>query len=272
MKIEMLDYGKHNLLGVQINAVDYEAVIEAIMCAAHERRPLGVAALAVHGVMTGVLDREHCYRLNQLEWVVPDGQPVRWGLKLVHGVSLPDRVYGPTLTLKLCERLAADELSLFLFGGRQATLTRLAERLCAAYPRLRIAGTRPSQFRKLDSGERDQLVQEIRDSGADVTLVGIGCPRQETWAYEYRQRLSMPVLAVGAAFAFHAGELSQAPAWMQASGLEWFYRLLCEPRRLFGRYVLLNPSYVSLLLLQMMRVYTLSPDRGQAPKSEILWG
>ena len=106
----MIDRGKHNLLGVQVNAIDYEAAVDRIIQAAHARQSLGVSALAVHGVMTGVLDAEHGYRLNKLDLVVPDGQPVRWALNLLYGTKLNDRVYGPNLTLYVCERAAAEGL------------------------------------------------------------------------------------------------------------------------------------------------------------------
>ncbi len=270
----MIDHGKLNLLGVQIAAVDYEAAVAKIVQAAVASQPLGVSALAVHGVMTGVLDREHCYRLNQLELVVPDGQPVRWALNWLHRSNLPDRVYGPNLMLRVCEAAANVDapLPIFLFGSNTETLEKLADKLLQRYPTLKIVGKRPSRFRRLNEQERQELVQEIRDSGAKITMVGIGCPRQEVWAYEFKEALSMPVMAVGAAFAFHAGELSQAPAWMQNNGLEWLYRFGREPMRLWKRYVFLNPAYIGLTLLQATRLMTLKPDRGQKPGDPILYG
>ncbi len=268
----MIDHGKKNLLGIGINAVDYEGAVAQIVRAARAKQPLGVSALAVHGVMTGVLDREHCFRLNDLELVVPDGQPVRWGLNLLYGLRLPDRVYGPNLTLNVCERAAEEGLSLFLFGGQSATLEKLEQQLTARFPKLRIVGKQPSLFRTMDAVERDALVEKIHASQADITLVGIGCPRQEVWAYEYRHRLSMPVMAVGAAFAFHAGELAQAPQWMQDRGLEWLYRLTREPLRLWQRYLFLNPAYLGLLALQWTRLCTLRQGRGKRPQAEILYG
>lgn len=268
----MIDRGKHNLLGVQIAAVDYEAAVEAIVQAAKHQHSLTVSALAVHGVMTGVLDREHCYRLNQLDLLVPDGQPVRWGLNLLHGTDLQDRVYGPQLTLRVCEAAAEQGLPIFLFGGKQETLDRLAAKLCERYPKLQIAGKQASLFRSLSLQERDELVERIYESGARITLVGIGCPRQEVWIYEFKEHLAMPLLAVGAAFSFHAGQLDQAPPWMQKSGLEWFFRLLKEPTRLWRRYLLLNPAYLSLLACQYLRLRTLKPSRGAKPKGEMLYG
>jgi N-acetylglucosaminyldiphosphoundecaprenol N-acetyl-beta-D-mannosaminyltransferase len=111
-----------------------------------------------------------------------------------------------------------------------------------------------------------EIVTRIRDSGAQMVFVGLGCPRQEVWAYEYRDALSMPILAVGAAFDFHAGTKRQAPRWMQNYGLEWVFRLKSEPRRLWRRYVLLNPKYVSLVAGQYLRVRRFSPSVSKLPR------
>jgi exopolysaccharide biosynthesis WecB/TagA/CpsF family protein len=267
----MIDRGKHDVLGVLINVIDYEGAVERVVAAARARQPLAVSALAVHGVMTGVLDRTHRHRLNHLDLVVPDGQPVRWALNALHRARLSDRVYGPTLMRRLCERAAAEGLPIFLFGGTAALLTGLAANLQRRIPALQIAGTRPSLFRRLEPAEKGELVAAIRSSGAALTFVGLGCPRQEVWAYEFRQALSMPLIAVGAAFNFHAGQLPQAPAHLQARGLEWLYRLVQEPRRLWRRYLLLNPLYLLLLFLQAARLSTVDPAP-PAPKEEVLYG
>lgn len=268
----MIDRGKHNILGVEINAVDYEAAVDRIAAAAQQGRPLAVSALAVHGLMTGVLDATHRYRLNRFDLLVPDGQPVRWALNWLHRARLSDRVYGPTLMLKTCERAAADRLPIFLFGGTAELLATLSQNLQQRFPSLRIAGVQPSKFRRLTPAERDETVATIRASGAAITLVGLGCPRQEVWAYEFREALAMPLLAVGAAFNFHAGQLSQAPAFLQRRGLEWLYRLLCEPRRLWRRYLLLNPLYVTYLLLQLTGLRRFASDDAPQPTEELLYG
>lgn len=268
----MIDRGRHNLLGVQINAVDYEAAVNQIIGAAQQRRPFGVSALAVHGVMTGVLDKEHRHRLNQLELVVPDGQPVRWGLNLLHQIRLRERVYGPDLMLKVCEMAAESEIPVFLYGSTAEILARLSEQLTNKIPELKVAGTRASKFGKLTSAEKQEVIQEIRSSGASITFVGLGCPRQEVWAYEFKEALEMPVLAVGAAFAFHAGDLPQAPPVMQRFGLEWLYRLVQEPGRLWRRYVLLNPYYMTLVALQKTKLREFRADDTRPPTSEIGYG
>ena len=268
----MIDRGRHNVLGILVNAVDYDAAVHKIVDAARARQPLAVSALAVHGVMTGVLDREHRYRLNGLDLIVPDGQPVRWALNQLYGANLSDRVYGPTLMLKTCERAAAEGLPIFLFGGSEDLLDSLRAKLEARFPKLQFAGTRASKFRQLTPAERDETVASIRDSGAAITLVGLGCPRQEVWAYEFREALSMPILAVGAAFNFHAGLLPQAPRLMQDWGFEWLFRLMAEPRRLWQRYLLLNPLYASMLCLQACRLRRFDPHDAVRPKREVLYG
>jgi len=268
----MIDHGKKNVLGVRVNAVDYEATVEQIVSAARDRLPLSVSALAVHGVMTGVLDAEHRHRLNSFDLIVPDGQPVRWALNLLHRTRLPDRVYGPNLMLKVSERAEAEGLPIFLYGSTGEVLAALRENLSKRFPGLKVAGARPSLFRQMTPAERDEVAAEIRESGAALTFVALGCPRQEVFAYEMRDRIGMPLLAVGAAFPFHAGKLPQAPGFMQKRGLEWLYRLTSEPRRLWRRYLVLNPLYLTLLFCQLIRLRTADPDRTPVPAGELLYG
>lgn len=257
------------MLGVNVHAVDYEHATRVIVEAALERRPFAVSALAVHGVMTGALDAEHARRLNGLDLVVPDGQPVRWALRGLHGRRLPDRVYGPTLTLRVAEELARRDLSVYLYGSHPDVLERFAVNLRARFPTLRIAGTEASKFRRTTVEEQRDVANRIGASGADVVFVGLGCPRQEVWAFEYRALLNCPILAVGAAFDFHAGTARQAPPSMQNLGLEWLFRLAQEPRRLWRRYVLLNPLFVWNVLLQATRLKAFraaSPNGSERPE------
>lgn len=249
----MLDEGRHSIVGVLIDAVDYEAAVERIIEAARAGRHLGVSALAVHGVMTGHDDLEQRHRLNALDLVVPDGQPVRWALNALHGTTLDDRVYGPNLTLRICEAAAREGLSVYFYGSRPEVLQALIANLTALYPTLKVAGQRPSLFRPAaDTVEQRKIAEDIAATGADICMVGLGCPRQEVFVYEHADLLAMPMLAVGAAFDFHAGLLQQAPTWMQDWGLEWMFRLTREPGRLWRRYLILNPRYVFHVLSQRL--------------------
>ena len=248
----MINKGKFSILGININAVDYDYAVKTIVAAATEKRPCAVSALAVHGVMTGFLNSLQARRLNGLDLVVPDGQPVRWALWWLHNTRLPDRVYGPNLTLRVTQSFVSKRLSIYLYGSKSKTLDKLVANLHQLYPELKIAGVEPSKFRKLTDQERFELAERIKASGANAVFLGLGCPRQETWAYEYRNLLNIPILAVGAAFDFHAGTLPQAPLWMQNIGLEWLYRFIQEPQRLWKRYLLLNPLYLWNILLQYL--------------------
>jgi len=246
----MVNEGKYSVLGVNISAVDYASTVQAVITAAEQGGPCSVGALAVHGVMTGVLDAVQKRRLNGLDLIVPDGQPVRWALRLLYGINLPDRVYGPDLTLKVLEAAASRGLAVFFYGSKPEILKNFVANVQARYPGLLIAGALPSAFRRLTPEEKAWVVGEIKRSGARLVFAGLGCPRQETWAFEYRVLLNMPILAVGAAFDFHAGFLRQAPAEWQRLGLEWLFRLIQEPKRLWRRYLFLNPLYLLCLFLQ----------------------
>lgn len=268
----MRDTGRKNLLGVLVDAVDYEAAVERIMDAAVDRRGFAATALAVHGVMTGVGEEGHRYRLNHFDLVTPDGQPVRWALNSLYGTELADRVYGPVLTLRVCEAAAERGLPVYFYGSTEEVLRRLVSRVQARFPKLQIAGASPSKFRNTTEREKAEIADRIRASGARITFVGLGCPRQEVFAYEYREVLRMPVLAVGAAFDYHSGTVKEPPAPIQRWGLQWAYRLAQQPRRLWRRYLLLNPAFLVLLFLQRLRVWRPDPEAVRPPVGEVLYG
>jgi exopolysaccharide biosynthesis WecB/TagA/CpsF family protein len=245
-----MNLGRYSVLGVEIDAIDYQEAVTQILSSAREGRWLGMAALPVHGVMTAVLNADFARDLSRLILRVPDGQPVRWALRWLHGVNLPDRVYGPELMLRLCESAAREGLPIFLFGSQPFILERLKERLSTRFPGLHIAGALAGPMGGGAAEPRAEDLAAIRASGARLVFVALGCPKQEHWTSATQGRLDMPVLAVGAAFDFHAGTLAQAPRLLQRLGLEWAFRLATEPRRLWRRYLLLNPAYVTLIGLQ----------------------
>ena len=268
----LIDQGKRSVLGVLVDAVDQDGAAERILSAARDQEPYAVSALAVHGVMTGVFDKTQRYRLNHLDLVTPDGQPVRWALNILHKAGLESPVSGPDLTPRLCRDAANEGLPVFFYGSDEETLTRLSERMTDRFPDLKIAGREPSKFRTTTPEEKVEIAERIRSSGARLVFVGLGCPRQETFAYEYRESLSIPVIAVGAAFDYQAGKLKRPPEWARRRGLEWLFRLLQEPRRLWKRYLVLNPVYATLLLLQKLKLWRPKPTNVEPPQSELLYG
>jgi exopolysaccharide biosynthesis WecB/TagA/CpsF family protein len=191
-------------------------------------------------------------------------------LNLLHGAGLRDRVYGPELTLRLLAAAEQNDLPVYFYGTTPDVLARLKARLAVRHPRLKIAGMEPSRFRKLTIQECSNLVGRIEASGAKLLFAALGCPRQEVFAFELRPSLSMPIVAVGAAFPFIAGTLPQAPPWMQRRGLEWFFRLVKEPKRLWRRYLFTNTLFVLRIVRQFFGKH-FSTD-GDQPDSTILFG
>ena len=167
--------------------------------------------------------------------------------------------------------LLLEGLPVYFYGSTPDVLCSLKQSLEKLFPGILIAGMARSKFRTLEPNEKLVDHAAIRDSGASIVFVGLGCPRQEIFAYEFRNVLNMPIVAVGAAFPFLAGKLPKAPQWMQDAGLEWFFRLASEPRRLWRRYVLLNPAYMFLVLLQAVGLSSFSTS-GQAPIDGPLYG
>lgn len=254
MTTETVQAVRFNILGVAVSALGRHQVVNEVIDAARRRKRLGVSALAVHGIMLATGNPAIRARLNRLDIVTPDGQPVRWALNILHRAGLAERVYGPDLMRDVSARARDEGLPIFLYGSTTATLEALERSLKQCYSGVIIAGAQPSRFRPISEHERAEQIRRIRDSGAAIVFVGLGCPRQEIWVYENMHELSIPVLAVGAAFDYLAGKKAEPPNWMMRAGLQWTHRLIKEPRRLWKRYLLLNPLYLILVCLQGMRL------------------
>ena len=163
-----------------------------------------------------------------------------------------DRVYGPTLMLKLAEQATRAGLSIFLYGSKQETLNRLSTSLRTQFPNLEIAGMQADRFRESTEEERRSDIETINRSGARLIFVGRGCPRQEKWIATNKNDIRGVLIAVGAAFDFHAGTVRQAPMWMQERGLEWLFRFFQEPGRLWKRYLVTNSWFLFLFFKQLI--------------------
>lgn len=243
---------KVDVFGVNYAVTNYKQASDLIIDAAKKRSSYGVSALAVHGLI-------ECYnnpliksKVNQLDLVVPDGQPIRWAMNNFYKAGLSDRVYGPTLTLEVLKKADRERLSIYLYGSKQATLDAFQKNINEWFPNVSIAGVHPDRFRDATADEDLQDIEKINNSGAHIILVGRGCPRQEIWAANHLGKINGAMMAVGAAFDFHAGLLPQAPSWMQNNGLEWFYRLTQEPERLWKRYLFTNSKFIMLFLKQKL--------------------
>jgi N-acetylglucosaminyldiphosphoundecaprenol N-acetyl-beta-D-mannosaminyltransferase len=242
------------LLGVPLALTDYASTLDWIDASVRAREPGYVCVAAVHTVMACQEDPELRDAVLGASFTVPDGQPLVWALNAL-GHRLPDRVYGPELMERACERAARNGLRFYLYGGRNnGALAELARNLRLRHPGLKIVGGHCPPFRPPTADEEQALADEINRARPDVVWVGIGVPKQEKWMARMRDRLEAPVLVgVGAAFDFHAGLVPQAPDRLQRVGLEWAFRLMQEPRRLWRRYLRYNPRFVVGFARQYLR-------------------
>jgi N-acetylglucosaminyldiphosphoundecaprenol N-acetyl-beta-D-mannosaminyltransferase len=250
---------KVNILGVEVSAINMKMALHTIEDWIARREPHYVCVTGVHGVMESQRDEEVRRIHNAAGLVTPDGMPLVWLSRLM-GFSHVERVYGPDLMLTMCARSMTQGYRHFFYGGAPGVAEKLVLRLRARFPGLQVVGTYSPPFRPLTSEEDAAVVQHINAAQPDVVWVGIGTPKQDYWMKEHVGWLSAPVLiGVGAAFDFHAGVKRQAPRWMQRSGLEWLFRLMTEPRRLWRRYLINNSGFLCLMLLQGLG--QLSPGR-----------
>jgi N-acetylglucosaminyldiphosphoundecaprenol N-acetyl-beta-D-mannosaminyltransferase len=242
------------VLGIPLALTSYAHTLEWIDAAVAARARTYVCVAAVHTVMASQEDPALRAAVLGADFTVPDGQPLVWALRAL-GHDVGDRVYGPDLMDRACARASRTGQRFYLYGGRnQGALAQLARVLRLRYPGLQIVGGYAPPFRELTDAEEEAVAADIHRSGADVVWVGLGVPKQEKWMARMRDRLDAPVLVgVGAAFDFHAGLIPQAPDRLQRLGLEWAFRLVQEPRRLWRRYLRYNPRFVAGFARQWAR-------------------
>lgn len=233
-----------NVLGVGISVLNLPSALAAIAEALHTRRKGYICVTGVHGVIEAQADDHFRRILNDSFLCTPDGMPMVWMGK-IRGHREMRRVYGPDLMLDVCAWSEKNSCRHFFFGGADGVAQLLTEKLKARFPKLEIVGTFTPPFRPLNAAEEKDLQEMIRVAKPDILWVGLSTPKQEKFMAEFLPKLDVTLMiGVGAAFDFHAGRVRQAPRWMQRSGLEWLFRLLCEPRRLGKRYLKNNPLFV----------------------------
>jgi N-acetylglucosaminyldiphosphoundecaprenol N-acetyl-beta-D-mannosaminyltransferase len=185
--------------------------------------------------------------LERAALVVSDGTPLVWQLRRL-GFTHAQQVRGPDLLTGLCEAAAAEGLPVYFYGGDEALMAALVTALERRLPALRIAGAQAAPMLPRQPAKDGATIERIRRSGARLVFVGLGCPKQEFWMHAHRAHLDAVLLGVGQAFGIAAGSVREAPAWMRGSGLEWLFRLACEPRRLWRRYLVTNTLFGAFLL------------------------
>lgn len=243
---------RFDLLGVKISALTLDEAADLIEKWVASRT-IQYVNVCTSGTLLECYDHPPLAEIvNGAGMATPDGMPLVW-LGRWRGFKV-SRVYGPDLMLKVSEQGLPRRLRHFYYGSTARVLDRLRDRLQQRFPGLEVVGMQAPPFRALTGEEIQATASLINAARPDIVWVGLGTPKQDEWVGRFRSLLDAPVLvAVGAAFDFHAGTVRQAPRWMMRCGLEWFFRLLMEPRRLWRRYLVGNPRFVALVFRQWWR-------------------
>jgi N-acetylglucosaminyldiphosphoundecaprenol N-acetyl-beta-D-mannosaminyltransferase len=240
-----------DILGVQVNPMPFAAILERVLAAPDTGELLALHFATAHSLVEAHDSKALRDALAQ-GLVEPDGMPLVWLARRADPAA--ERVCGPDFMPALIGAGLERGRSHFFYGGGQGVADGLAARFSERYPGLRVAGTLSPPFRPLSAAEDETIVARINAAQPDYVWVGLGAPKQDLWVAEHRSRLdAAALLAVGAAFDFHAGRRRRAPRWMQRSGTEWLFRLVTEPRRLAGRYTRVNARFLALVIRDRMR-------------------
>lgn len=240
-----------HIVGMRVDATSYQDATERIILWAKKSESKAVFAANVHMTMECYDHPEFAKVVADTDLVTSDGMPLVWALKAL-GIKTASRVYGPTLTLYVCEAAAKMGIPIGLYGGTPESLVSFSNFLKQQYSNIQITCAIAPPFRPLTAAENQEYTNQIIQSGAKILFVGIGCPKQELWIYNHKNQIPAVMLGVGAAFDFHSGRVSQAPIWMQKIGLEWLFRLIKEPKRLWKRYLKHNPRFILLFIKQLI--------------------
>lgn len=256
-------FGRANILGVGIHAINMENAQQAIEEVIARRRKGYICVTNVHVVMEAQKSAEFKQLLNSSFLTVPDGRPLVWVGRL-QGSRVIEQVGGPELMVRICELSSRKGYTHFFYGGAPGVAEELRNRFMTRYPGLEVVGVYSPPFRPLTAEEEDELRELFNRLKPDITWVGLGAPKQELFMANYLRSLNTTIMiGVGAAFDMHTGRISDAPYWAKRCGVAWLFRLAQEPRRLFGRYLRTNPRFLWKVFLQLtgLQQYAL-PDTG----------
>lgn len=231
------------ILSMPVAVTSYEDSVQRIFLAVRNGESKYICVANVHMCMESWDSNEFNIVVNEANLVVPDGVPLVWGLKCL-GKKNAKQVRGSDLLLNVCKEAEAQQTPIGLYGGTPESLFDFLAFLKKEFPLLEVSFFSSPPFRGLTQTEKNTYVQDINASGAKILFVGIGCPKQERWMAEHREKVNCVMIGVGAAFDFFSGRKKHAPRWMQKNGLEWLFRLGSDPRRLWKRYLKHNPRFM----------------------------
>lgn len=239
------------VVGALIDAVSWDTAQDVLLAWAAARESRYVCICNVHVVVSARSDQEFSHAVSDADMATPDGAPVAWTLRR-KGIGDQPRINGPDLMWRLCKSAQDRGIKVGLYGSTDETLERLIAAMRASFPSLDICYVYSPPFRQLTEEEDLVICNEMEQCGVGFLFVGLGCPKQEKWMSAHRGKVHAVMIGVGAAFDYHAGTINRAPLWMQRNGLEWLYRLLSEPRRLWKRYFHTNSIFILLTIKEFL--------------------
>lgn len=239
------------IISSSVTALSLNDQVEVMLGWAKEHVSKVVCVANVHMLMEAHWHQDFNTVLSRADLVTPDGMPLVWMIKLL-GMQRQDRVAGMDLLVALCQESSDRDISVFFLGSQRMILNRMEERLRREFPRLKIAGMEPLPFHPLTPEENAAVAQKVNASGAGLVFVALGCPKQEYWMVQQKDKIHAVMVGVGGVFPVYAGLLKRAPRIVRECGFEWLYRLLQEPRRLWTRYSTTIPSFAWLAFKQLL--------------------
>lgn len=245
---------EQQVLNTSVTALKFNKAIQTILQWAHKHESRAVCVANVHMLMEAHWCPKFAHHLRNADMVTPDGMPLVWMMKLL-GRKEQNRVAGMDILQSLCQQASAENIKVFFVGSQPSILAQMRSRLEREYPNLDIVAMKPLPFRPLTNKEDEDLVEEINQSGAGLVFISLGCPKQERWMAEHQGQVQSTMIGLGGAFPVYAGLKSWAPLWVRQAGLEWLYRLVQEPTRLFSRYSKTIPPFLFLACIQLLSHY-----------------
>jgi len=239
------------IIGFPVTALPFESQMSVILEWAKLGLSKTVCIANVHMLVEAYRNSSFATVLQQADMVTPDGMPLVWMLRLL-GVRKQDRVAGLDVLQALCKQATNAGVKVFFVGSQSVILDKMRQRLNQEFPDLQIAGMEPLPFRPMTQAEDEALVEMLNQSGAGIVFVCLGCPKQETWMANHKDRVNAVMIGLGGAFPVYAGLHKRAPGIVRSAGFEWLYRLLQEPRRLWGRYSSTIPLFLWLACKQLL--------------------
>jgi len=249
---EFIERKRVNVISLQVNVCNHPSAIRRVAELVERGRGGYVCFSTVHMTMESFDNPEYAAKVNAADLIIPDGMPLVWMQKL-QGEKQAARVRANDLMIMLCGYAEKNNLTVGFYGGEQTVINAILERAKQDFPNLQIVYAFSPPFRPLTDGEDTEITTEISEKKPDILFMGLGCPKQENWMSAHKGKLTAIMLGVGASFDFFAGNVRESPEWLGKLGLEWLFRLTQEPRRLWKRYLILNPRFVRLATLQLLK-------------------